>query len=155
MVLWWKTVQAGQWCRVLLSRGALVTTCQAGQWCCALLSCGALVANFFFLARLDKAKFFGVGTGLFTGVTLLLYPSLRDQNRLQISSLPPPPPSPLSLRCLPPTPQPSMFQVARTIARTEGVPGFYRGLTTVIAGTPLQPRLTSNDWTNIDSGQAV
>eukprot|EP00897_Mesotaenium_endlicherianum_P006687 jgi/Mesen1/6046/ME000308S05239 len=71
--------------------------------------------------RLDKTKFFVVGTGLFTGVTTALFPFSVIKTRLQVATSA--------------AGSTSAFATARNIARYEGVRGFYRGFGTVIAGT--------------------
>lgn len=72
--------------------------------------------------RLDKTKFFVVGTGLFTGVTTLLFPFSVIKTRLQVATISP-------------TEKVTAIGTAKNIARYEGLPGFYRGFGTIIAGT--------------------
>eukprot|EP00271_Cylindrocystis_brebissonii_P003130 TRINITY_DN13887_c0_g1_i1.p1 TRINITY_DN13887_c0_g1~~TRINITY_DN13887_c0_g1_i1.p1 ORF type:complete len:347 (+),score=29.61 TRINITY_DN13887_c0_g1_i1:479-1519(+) len=73
--------------------------------------------------NLDKTKFFVVGTGLFSGVTAALYPFSVIKTRLQVSGA-----AAGSIES-------TAFGTVRSIARAEGLPGFYRGFGTVVAGT--------------------
>lgn len=75
--------------------------------------------------RLDKTKFFVVGTGLFTGVTAALYPFSVIKTRLQVAASGGAADAARS----------SALATARSIAKYEGIPGFYRGFGTVVAGT--------------------
>ncbi|CAK9160545.1 unnamed protein product [Ilex paraguariensis] len=70
--------------------------------------------------RLDKTKFYVVGAGIFTGVTVALYPISLVKTRLQVASKD--------------AVERTAFSVIRGILRTEGIPGLYRGFGTVIAG---------------------
>lgn len=72
------------------------------------------------LCRLDKTKFYVVGAGLFTGITVALYPVSVVKTRLQVASKE--------------TVEKSAFSVIRGILRTDGFPGLYRGFGTVITG---------------------
>lgn len=70
--------------------------------------------------KLDKNKLFVVGAGLFTGVTVALYPVSVIKTRLQVSSKD--------------SVEKNAFSVIRGILRTDGIPGLYRGFGTVITG---------------------
>ncbi|KAH9676816.1 mitochondrial substrate carrier family protein [Citrus sinensis] len=70
--------------------------------------------------RLDKTKFYIVGAGLFTGVTVALYPVSVVKTRLQVATKD--------------TAERNAFSVIRGILRTDGIPGLYRGFGTVITG---------------------
>ncbi|XP_077215384.1 uncharacterized protein LOC143849952 [Tasmannia lanceolata] len=69
--------------------------------------------------KLDKTKFYVVGAGLFTGVTLALYPISVIKTRLQVASK---------------DVEKNALSVIKGILRTDGVPGLYRGFGTVITG---------------------
>ena len=62
-----------------------------------------------------------VGTGLFSGVTLMLYPFSVIKTRLQVAQAS--------------AGRVTAVSTVRSIAAKEGVKGFYRGFGTVIAGT--------------------
>ncbi|XP_058070492.1 uncharacterized protein LOC131219397 [Magnolia sinica] len=70
--------------------------------------------------KLDKTKFYVVGAGLFTGVTVALYPISVIKTRMQVASRD--------------TMEKNAFSVARGLLRTDGVRGLYRGFGTVITG---------------------
>ncbi|OVA00829.1 Mitochondrial carrier protein [Macleaya cordata] len=70
--------------------------------------------------KLDKTKFYVVGAGLFTGVTVALYPVSVVKTRLQVATKD--------------SVEKNAFSVIRGLLRTEGVPGLYRGFGTVITG---------------------
>ncbi|RZB71007.1 Solute carrier family 25 member 44 isoform A, partial [Glycine soja] len=70
--------------------------------------------------RLDKKKFFVVGAGLFTGVTVALYPVSVVKTRLQVASKD--------------TLERSVFSVVKGLLKTDGIPGLYKGFGTVITG---------------------
>ncbi|KAJ8774952.1 hypothetical protein K2173_019956 [Erythroxylum novogranatense] len=70
--------------------------------------------------RLDKTKFYVVGAGLFTGVTVALYPMSVVKTRLQVATKD--------------TVEKNAFSVIRGILKTDGIPGLYRGFGTVITG---------------------
>ncbi|KAL6012037.1 hypothetical protein ACLOJK_002508 [Asimina triloba] len=70
--------------------------------------------------KLDKTKFYVVGAGLFTGVTVALYPISVIKTRLQVASKE--------------TMEKNAFAVARNLVRTDGIRGLYRGFGTVITG---------------------
>lgn len=72
------------------------------------------------ICRLDKTKFYVVGAGLFTGVTVALYPVSVVKTRLQVAS------KDVAER--------NAFSVIKGILRTDGIPGLYRGFGTVITG---------------------
>ncbi|KAL4652804.1 hypothetical protein ACB092_01G257900 [Castanea dentata] len=70
--------------------------------------------------KLNKTKFYVVGAGLFTGVTVALYPVSVVKTRLQVAS------KDIAER--------NAFSVIKGILRTDGIPGLYRGFGTVITG---------------------
>ncbi|TKY50151.1 Solute carrier family 25 member 44 [Spatholobus suberectus] len=70
--------------------------------------------------RLDKTKFYVVGAGLFTGVTVALYPVSVVKTRLQVASKD--------------TLERSAFSVVKGLLKTDGIPGLYKGFGTVITG---------------------
>ncbi|KAG5223747.1 hypothetical protein OIU77_001661 [Salix suchowensis] len=70
--------------------------------------------------KLDKTKFYVVGAGIFTGVTVGLYPMSVIKTRLQVATKD--------------TVEKSASSVIRGILKTDGVPGLYRGFGTVITG---------------------
>ncbi|PON42906.1 Mitochondrial carrier protein [Parasponia andersonii] len=70
--------------------------------------------------KLDKTKFYVVGAGLFTGVTVALYPVSVVKTRLQVASKE--------------TAERNAFSVVRGILKRDGIPGLYRGFGTVITG---------------------
>ncbi|KAL0914243.1 hypothetical protein M5K25_014569 [Dendrobium thyrsiflorum] len=70
--------------------------------------------------KLDKTKLFVVGAGLFTGVTVALYPVSVIKTRIQVASKD--------------TPQKNALAVFRNIVKVDGIPGLYRGFGTVITG---------------------
>ncbi|KAJ4960212.1 hypothetical protein NE237_020122 [Protea cynaroides] len=70
--------------------------------------------------KLDKTKFYVVGAGLFTGVTVALYPVSVVKTRLQVASKD--------------AIDRNAFSIVRRILKTDGIPGLYRGFGTVITG---------------------
>ncbi|KAJ8436032.1 hypothetical protein Cgig2_007690 [Carnegiea gigantea] len=70
--------------------------------------------------KLDKTKFYVVGAGIFTGITVALYPVSLVKTRLQVAS------KDIVER--------NAFSVIRGILKTDGIPGLYRGFGTVITG---------------------
>ena len=70
--------------------------------------------------RLDKTKFYVVGAGLFTGVTVALYPVSVVKTRLQVASKD--------------TMERNAFSVVKGLLKTDGIPGLYKGFGTVITG---------------------
>lgn len=70
--------------------------------------------------KLDKTKFYVVGAGLFTGVTVALYPVSVVKTRLQVASKD--------------AAERNAFAVVRGLLRTDGIPGLYKGFGTVITG---------------------
>lgn len=70
--------------------------------------------------RLDKNKLFVVGAGLFTGVTVALYPTSVIKTRMQVAS------KEVAHR--------NAFSAFRNILKVDGIPGLYRGFGTVILG---------------------
>lgn len=73
-----------------------------------------------FTCRLDTKRFYVVGAGLFTGVTVALYPVSVVKTRLQVASRD--------------FGEKSAFSVIKGILKNDGVPGLYRGFGTVITG---------------------
>ncbi|XP_068656371.1 uncharacterized protein [Aristolochia californica] len=72
------------------------------------------------LAGLDKTKFYVVGAGLFTGVTLALYPVSVVKTRMQVA--------------MKDVAEKNASSVVRGILKADGIPGLYRGFGTVITG---------------------
>ncbi|KAK9700250.1 hypothetical protein RND81_08G226800 [Saponaria officinalis] len=70
--------------------------------------------------KLDKTKFYVVGAGLFTGITVALYPVSVVKTRLQVAS------KDVAER--------TAFSAVRSILKADGIPGLYRGFGTVITG---------------------
>ncbi|KAL5582098.1 hypothetical protein UlMin_014540 [Ulmus minor] len=70
--------------------------------------------------KLDKTKFYVVGAGLFTGVTVALYPVSVVKTRLQVATKD--------------AAEKNAFSVVRGLVKAEGIPGLYRGFGTVITG---------------------
>ncbi|KAJ1382352.1 Mitochondrial carrier protein [Sesbania bispinosa] len=70
--------------------------------------------------RLDKTKFYVVGAGLFTGVTVALYPVSVVKTRLQVASKD--------------TLERNALSVVKGLLKTDGIPGLYKGFGTVITG---------------------
>eukprot|EP01018_Ginkgo_biloba_P003334 Gb_38660 [translate_table: standard] len=70
--------------------------------------------------RLDKTKFYAIGAGLFTGVTVGLYPISVVKTRLQVAA-----------RNSADTTAISIF---RNILKVDGISGLYRGFGTVVIG---------------------
>ncbi|KAJ1435363.1 Mitochondrial carrier protein [Sesbania bispinosa] len=70
--------------------------------------------------KLDKTKFYVVGAGLFTGVTVALYPVSVVKTRLQVATKD--------------AVERNAFSVAKGLVKTNGIPGLYRGFGTVITG---------------------
>ena len=70
--------------------------------------------------RLDKTKFYVAGAGIFTGITVALYPVSLVKTRLQVASKD--------------IVEKNAFSIIRGILKTDGIPGLYRGFGTVIIG---------------------
>ncbi|XP_020583834.1 solute carrier family 25 member 44 [Phalaenopsis equestris] len=70
--------------------------------------------------KLDKTKLFVVGAGLFTGVTVALYPVSVIKTRIQVASKD--------------TAHKNALDVLKNIVKVDGIPGLYRGFGTVITG---------------------
>ncbi|XP_060958000.1 uncharacterized protein LOC115700726 isoform X1 [Cannabis sativa] len=70
--------------------------------------------------KLDKTKFYVVGAGLFTGITVALYPVSVVKTRLQVASKD--------------AVERNAFSIARGLLRRDGIPGLYKGFGTVITG---------------------
>jgi solute carrier family 25 protein 44 len=69
--------------------------------------------------RLDKRKFFITGVGVFSGVTMALYPLSVIKTRQMVSAH---------------ATQARMTDIAREVMRERGVRGFYRGFGTIVVG---------------------
>jgi len=76
--------------------------------------------NFSQFYRLDKTRFYVVGAGLFTGVSVALYPISVVKTRLQVATKD--------------AVERNVLSVMKGILKTDGVPGLYRGFGTVITG---------------------
>ncbi|KAG5016726.1 hypothetical protein JHK85_022862 [Glycine max] len=70
--------------------------------------------------KLDKTRFYVVGAGLFTGVSVALYPVSVVKTRLQVATKD--------------AVERNVFSVAKGLLKTDGIPGLYRGFGTVITG---------------------
>lgn len=70
--------------------------------------------------KLDKTKFYVVGAGLFTGVTVALYPVSVVKTRLQVATKG--------------AAERNAYSIAKGLLKTDGIPGLYRGFGTVIFG---------------------
>jgi len=70
--------------------------------------------------RLDKAKFYAIGAGLFTGVTVALYPISVVKTRLQVIQRN--------------AENPTAISIFRNILKADGISGLYRGFGTVVIG---------------------
>ncbi|WCJ25554.1 Mitochondrial substrate carrier family protein [Euphorbia peplus] len=70
--------------------------------------------------KLDKTKFYVVGAGLFTGITVALYPVSVVKTRLQVATKE--------------AAERGAFSVVKGILKNDGIPGLYRGFGTVITG---------------------
>ncbi|GLJ44257.1 hypothetical protein SUGI_0925050 [Cryptomeria japonica] len=70
--------------------------------------------------RLDKTKFYAIGAGLFTSVTVGLYPISVVKTRLQVT--------------IRQGSNPSAISIFRNILKADGVSGLYRGFGTVVTG---------------------
>ncbi|XP_014497882.1 solute carrier family 25 member 44 isoform X1 [Vigna radiata var. radiata] len=70
--------------------------------------------------KLDKTRFYVVGAGLFTGVSVALYPISVVKTRLQVATKD--------------AVERSVFSVVKGLLKTDGIPGLYRGFGTVITG---------------------
>ncbi|XP_042468893.1 solute carrier family 25 member 44-like isoform X2 [Zingiber officinale] len=71
-------------------------------------------------SRLNKTKFYVVGAGIFSGVTLALYPLSLVKTRMQVASND--------------VLKNNAFSTFRNILKVDGVTGLYRGFGTVITG---------------------
>lgn len=91
---------------------------------CRLRSCNILYDTLFIhpatSRRLDKAKFYGVGAGLFTGITVALYPVSVVKTRMQVA--------------VKDSAEKNALSVIKGLLKNDGVPGLYRGFGTVITG---------------------
>ncbi|CAN0870317.1 Solute carrier family 25 member 44 [Linum grandiflorum] len=70
--------------------------------------------------KLDKTKLYVVGAGIFTGITVALYPISVIKTRLQVATKD--------------TGERNAFSVIRGLVKTDGIRGLYRGFGTVITG---------------------
>lgn len=70
--------------------------------------------------KLDKTKFYVVGAGIFTGLTVALYPISVIKTRMQVATNN--------------AAKDNAFSVIRGLVRHDGIPGLYRGFGTVITG---------------------
>ncbi|KAG7016099.1 Solute carrier family 25 member 44 [Cucurbita argyrosperma subsp. argyrosperma] len=70
--------------------------------------------------KLDKAKFYGIGAGLFTGITVALYPVSVVKTRMQVA--------------VKDSAEKNAASVVKGLLKNDGVPGLYRGFGTVITG---------------------
>ncbi|XP_022850795.1 solute carrier family 25 member 44-like isoform X2 [Olea europaea var. sylvestris] len=70
--------------------------------------------------KLDKTKFYVVGAGIFTGVTVALYPISVVKTRMQVASHD--------------AIERNAFSVIKGLLKTDGIPGLYRGFGTVVTG---------------------
>lgn len=78
-----------------------------------------LILTFPF-CRLDKTKFYVIGAGIFTGITVALYPVSVVKTRLQVASRD--------------VVEKNAFSVVKNLVKTDGIPGLYRGFGTIITG---------------------
>ncbi|KAK1399661.1 hypothetical protein POM88_009524 [Heracleum sosnowskyi] len=80
-----------------------------------------LVSKFLYIScRLNKTKFYAVGAGIFSGITVALYPISVVKTRLQVVSKN--------------STERNAFSIIRGLLKAEGIPGLYRGFSTVITG---------------------
>ncbi|PIN06355.1 hypothetical protein CDL12_21077 [Handroanthus impetiginosus] len=70
--------------------------------------------------KLDKTKFYVVGAGIFTGVTVVLYPISVVKTRLQVASHN--------------SVERNAISVIKGLLKTDGIPGLYKGFGTVVTG---------------------
>ncbi|XP_074568318.1 uncharacterized protein LOC141824881 [Curcuma longa] len=70
--------------------------------------------------KLDKTKLYVVGAGIFSGVTVALYPLSVIKTRMQVASKD--------------AVQKNAFSAFKNILKTDGISGLYRGFGTVITG---------------------
>ncbi|KAL3640209.1 hypothetical protein CASFOL_015177 [Castilleja foliolosa] len=70
--------------------------------------------------KLDKTKFYVVGAGIFSGVTVALYPISVVKTRMQVASHD--------------AVERSAVSVIKGLLKTDGIPGLYRGFGTVVTG---------------------
>ncbi|KAK1272443.1 Mitochondrial carnitine/acylcarnitine carrier-like protein [Acorus gramineus] len=93
--------------------------------------------------KLDKTKFYVVGAGLFTGITVALYPVSVVKTRMQVASRD--------------AMERGAFSLVKGILRRDGIAGLYRGFGTVITGA-VPARiifLTSLETTKIASFKMI
>ncbi|XP_042062432.1 solute carrier family 25 member 44-like isoform X2 [Salvia splendens] len=69
---------------------------------------------------LDKTKFYVVGAGIFTGITVALYPISVVKTRLQVASHD--------------AVEKNAMSVIKGLLKTDGIPGLYKGFGTVVTG---------------------
>ncbi|KAL8044228.1 hypothetical protein ABFX02_08G033100 [Erythranthe guttata] len=70
--------------------------------------------------KLDKMKFYSVGAGIFTGITVALYPISVVKTRLQVASHD--------------VVERNAFSVVKGLLKADGISGLYKGFGTVIIG---------------------
>ncbi|KAH6829695.1 Mitochondrial substrate carrier family protein [Perilla frutescens var. hirtella] len=70
--------------------------------------------------KLDKTKFYVVGAGIFTGITVALYPISVVKTRLQVASHD--------------AVERNAISVAKNLLKTDGICGLYKGFGTVVTG---------------------
>ncbi|XP_047948738.1 solute carrier family 25 member 44 isoform X2 [Salvia hispanica] len=70
--------------------------------------------------KLDKTKFYVVGAGIFTGITVALYPISVVKTRLQVASHD--------------AVEKNAMSVIKGLLKTDGIPGLYKGFGTVVTG---------------------
>lgn len=79
-----------------------------------------LIHTINFPYRLDKTKFYVAGAGIFSGLSVALYPITVVKTRLQVASQ-------NSL-------ERGAISVAKGLLKTDGIPGLYKGFGTVVTG---------------------
>ncbi|KMZ66847.1 Mitochondrial carrier protein [Zostera marina] len=70
--------------------------------------------------RLDKTKFYVAGAGIFTGITVALYPVSVIKTRMQVASK-----DIVDKRA---------SSIIRNVLKTDGIPGLYKGFGTIVTG---------------------
>lgn len=72
-------------------------------------------------SRLDLTKYYVLGAGMFTGVSVMLYPIAVVKTRLQVASHD--------------AVERNAFSIIKGILKNDGIPGLYRGFGTVTIGS--------------------